>query len=402
MRTVEEHLGAVLALADPLPPVRVPVHADPATVLAADVVARYPVPPFDNSAMDGFAVRSDDVATTPCTLKVVGDVPAGSASGLTLAPEQAIRIMTGSPVPAGADAVVPVEDTDQEPGDHPLPDRIEVRAAVAAGRHIRRRGDDIDVGAAVLARGSRTTPAAAAAASSVGLGEWLVQPRPRVLVVATGTELVAPGEPLGAGQIPDSNGLLLTGLVEQFGGEVASVLQVGDDQQDFRDALAGAGRVDLVVTSGGVSAGAFEVVRQVTSGSVEFVKVAMQPGKPQGLGHWDIDGRRVPLLALPGNPVSVFVSAWLFVRPLVAHLAGRSPMLPVRALPAADEWTTPSGRRQYVPVVVTPEGVRRAHALGSGSHAIASLHLAEALAVVPAEVAQVRPGDVLEVIDTNA
>ncbi|GAB3811199.1 molybdopterin molybdotransferase MoeA [Tessaracoccus terricola] len=401
MRTVEEHQGAVLALAEPLAPCEVPVKADPTTVLAADVVARYPVPPFDNSAMDGFAVRSDDTAETPCVLEVVGDVPAGSASDLTLAPGQAIRIMTGSPQPAGADAVVPVEDTDQAPGDHPLPQLVEIRATVAPGRHVRRRGDDIEAGQLVLPAGARTTAAAAAAASSVGHGKWLVHPRPRVLVVATGTELVAPGEPIGPGQIPDSNGLLLEGLVEQFGGVVASVLRVGDDQQAFRDALAGAGRVDLVVTSGGVSAGAFEVVRQVTSGSVEFVKVAMQPGKPQGLGHWDIAGRRVPLLALPGNPVSVFVSAWLFVRPLVAHLAGRPTTRATRSFPVADEWTTPPGRRQYVPVVVTPAGIRRAHALGSGSHAIASLHLADALAVVPAEVATVHAGDVLEVIETN-
>ncbi|WP_246099894.1 gephyrin-like molybdotransferase Glp [Tessaracoccus rhinocerotis] len=402
MRTVEEHLSAVLALADPLPPVTATVHPDPATVLAADVVARYPVPPFDNSAMDGFAVRSDDVGSAPCVLAVVGDVPAGTASTQTLQPGQAIRIMTGSPLPAGADAVVPVEHTDQLPGDQPLPAQVEVRAAVPAGRHVRRRGEDIEVGAKVLAAGDPATPAAAAAAASIGHAQWQVRPRPRVLVVATGAELVAPGDPIGPGQIPDSNGLLLSGLVTQFGGEVAAVLRVGDEPQEFIEALATAGSVDLALTTGGVSAGAFEVVRQVTSGSVEFVKVAMQPGKPQGLGHWGMAGRRVPLLALPGNPVSVFVSAWLFARPLIAHLAGRPAQLATRQLPALDGWRTPPGRRQYVPVAITPDGVRPAHALGSGSHAIASLHLADGLAVVPADVDEVHAGDVLEVIDTNA
>lgn len=402
MRTVEEHLAEVLALAEPLAPVLTAVAADPATTLAADVAARFPVPPFDNSAMDGFAVRSVDVADAPCVLDVVGDVPAGSASDVVLAPGQAIRIMTGSPLPAGADAVVPVEDTDQPAGDAPLPPTVEVRSAVKAGRHVRRRGEDVEPGDAVLASGAPATATAAAAAASVGLGEWLVRPRPRVLVVATGAELVAPGDDLAPGQIPDSNGLLLSGLVEQFGGVVASALRVDDDPQHFRDALAGAGRVDVVVTSGGVSQGAFEVVRQVTSGSVDFVRVAMQPGKPQGLGHWDVDGRRVPLLALPGNPVSVFVSAWLFLRPLIAHLSGRPTALPVRELPVLDGWTPPPARRQYVPVQTSPDGIRRAHRLGSGSHAIASLHLADGLAVVPAETGQVLPGDVLEVITTHA
>ncbi|MCC2593710.1 molybdopterin molybdotransferase MoeA [Tessaracoccus sp. OS52] len=401
MRTVEEHLDAVLALAKPLPAVRVPVGADPDAVLAEAVIARLPVPPFDNSAMDGFAVRADDVAAAPCVVDVAGDIPAGTAASTPLAPGQAMRIMTGAPMPAGADAVVPVEDTDQPPGDSPLPRRVEVRTAPVPGRHIRRRGEDVGVGDVVLSEGARATSAAAAAAASVGLGEWLVTTRPRVLVVATGSELVAPGEPLGPGQIPDSNSLLLAGLVRQFGGRVADVVRVGDATEDFLQALAGAD-ADLIVTTGGVSAGAFEVVRQATAGDVEFVKVAMQPGKPQGVGHWEVRGAKVPLLALPGNPVSVFVSAWLFVRPLIARLAGRPVGLPTRRANVVEGWTTPPNRRQYVPVTTTPDGIRPAHRLGSGSHAVASLHLADALAVVPEDVGQIRPGDVLEVFDTNA
>lgn len=402
MRTVEEHLTAVLALAEPLDPVEVPVAPDPATTLAADVVAKFPVPPFDNSAMDGFAVRSDDVAAVPCTLQVVADVPAGSATDVVLAPGQAIRIMTGSPMPAGADAVVPVEDTDQSAGDVPLPQSVEVRASVRQGRHVRRAGEDVVVGDVVLAAGARTTATAAAAAASAGHGQWHTRPRPRVLVVATGTELVAPGEPLAPGQIPDSNGLLLSGLVEEFGGVVAGALRVGDDPDAFREALTGVGQVDVVVTSGGVSEGAFEVVRQVTEGTLDFVKVAMQPGKPQGLGLWEVDGARVPFLALPGNPVSVFVSAHLFLRPLLVKLSGRPTSTRTERFTVVDGWSTPPNRRQYVPVMFAGDGIRRAHKLGSGSHAVASLHLAEALAVVPAEIDRVAPGDILEVIRTHA
>lgn len=514
MRSVEEHLAAVLGLAERLGPVEVPVRAEPGVVLAADVVARLAVPPFDNSAMDGFAVRAADVTTVPVALDVVGDIPAGSFSEVVLAAGQAIRIMTGSPLPAGADAVVPVEDTDQLPGDVPLPEQVEIRAVAGPGAHIRRRAEDVAVGDVVLRAGSAATPAAAAGAASVGLGVWSVVPRPRVLVVATGDELVAPGLLPGPGQIPDSNGLLLDGLLRSFGADVVGVLRTRDDVAGFRSLLEAAPEADLIVTTGGVSAGAFEVVRQATAGAVDFVKVAMQPGKPQGLGHWtsgtspfsggsgvaghptppteegavsaataasssglaDVAGdsggagraevggaalspsggfgvaghpepptgevpggvsaeavvadhpstlgsagmvqeagdvvaagvrdgvagvgRQVPLLALPGNPVSVFVSAWLFVRPLVARLAGRDPALTTVRVPALEGWRSPPGRRQYVPVRITPDGVRRAHALGSGSHAIASLHLADGLAVVPAEVDAVMAGELLDVIPT--
>ncbi len=441
MRSVEEHLAAVLDLGERLAQVEVPVRAEPGVVLAVDVVARLAVPPFDNSAMDGFAVRAADVATVPVVLGVVGDIPAGSFSDVVLAPGQAIRIMTGSPLPAGADAVVPVEDTDQEAGDVPLPERVAVRSAARAGAHIRRRAEDVAVGDVILRAGSAATPAAAAAAVSVGLGTWSMVPRPRVLVVATGDELVAPGTVPGPGQIPDSNGLLLDGLLRGFGADVVGVLRSGDDVAAFRSLLEAAPDADLIVTTGGVSAGAFEVVRQATAGAVDFVKVAMQPGKPQGLGHWTRralpssggfgvashpkpptgagagsmpvssgpgggpDGvvggsRQVPLLALPGNPVSVFVSAWLFVRPLVAKLAGREAALPMLRLPALEGWTSPPGRRQYVPVRIAPDGVRRAHALGSGSHAIASLHLADGLAVVPEDVDAVVAGQLLDVIPT--
>lgn len=290
-----------------------------------------------------------------------------------------------------------VEDTDQEQGDVPLPESVAV-VPVAAGKNVRRAGEDVAVGDLVLRAGERWTPAAAGAASSIGYATVRLRRRPKVAVLATGTELVAPGEPIGFGQIPDSNSVLIAGLVERFGGEVVCARAVSDDVEDFRAALAEAAEADVIVTSGGVSVGAFEVVRQVVEGDIEFVKVAMQPGKPQACGSLPTaDGREQALLALPGNPVSVFVSAWAYLRPLLAAFEGADSAWASTRVVAAEGWKTPPGRRQYVPVVLTADGVRPAHRLGSGSHLVASLHLAEALAVVPADVEAVEPGDVLDV-----
>lgn len=300
-------------------------------------------------------------------------------------------------MPPGADAVVPVEDTDQPLGDAPLPETVLVGVATA-GTHVRRRGEDVAVGDVVLRRGQRWTPAAAGSAASAGHATVRLRRRPKVAVLATGSELVPAGEPLGFGQIPDSNSFLISGLVESFGGEVLLARAVSDDVDDFRAALAEAADADVIVTSGGVSVGAFEVVRQVVEGEVEFVKVAMQPGKPQGCGRLRRpDGTAQALLALPGNPVSVFVSAWVYLRPLLAAFQGVDAPWRSMRLPAAEGWKTPPGRRQYIPVVLTDDGVRRSHRLGSGSHLVASLHLAEALAVVPEDVEAVVLGDLLDV-----
>lgn len=400
MRTVEEHLATVLAMAERAAPVRQPVSTEP-VVLADDLAATLPVPPFDNSAMDGFAVRAADVSDVPTRLRVVGDIPAGTAPTRTVHPGEALRIMTGAPMPEGADAVVPVEDTDQPVGDAPVPAHVEVRASVQPGRHVRRMAEDVGVGDVVLRAGTRVSPAVVAAAISVGVGEWSVIPRPRVAVLSTGSELVAAGVRPGPGQIPDSNGPMLAGLVEQFGGVVTAMLRVDDDPAGMRAAMDQLGDVDVVVTTGGVSAGAFEVVRQATGEHVDFVTVAMQPGKPQGIGRWSVGDRQVPLLAFPGNPVSVFVSSWLFLQPLIGAMQGLPVQWPSLELPAAEGWRSPVGRRQYAPVRIVDGAVLPAHRLGSGSHLVASLHLADGLAVVPQEVERVEPGDVVRVHRTD-
>lgn len=391
MRTVEQQVERVLGLAERLPAEPCPIWVD-GGVLAEDLSARVDVPPFDNSSMDGFAVRAADLSVG-ATLAVVGDIPAGATSVPTVGAGECARIMTGAPLPPGADSVLPVEETDQPMGEADLPEFIVVGNPVPEGRFVRRRGENVSAGGHGLPAGLPWGPAAASAAASLGYGEVPLIPAPRVAVLSTGTELVAPGGELGFGQIPDSNSVLLAGLCRRFGATVVSAGAVADDREQFRGSLEEALAADLVVTTGGVSVGAFEVVRQVTEGDIEFARVAMQPGKPQASGLLTApDGRRVPMLGLPGNPVSAFVSAWVFVRPLLAKLAGRPDRWPQVPVEAGESWTTPPGRRQYVPVAISDGVATPVHRLGSGSHLVATLPLADALVVVPADVDRVEAG----------
>ena len=440
MIPLEDYVSQVLEALSPLEGGRAPLGRAHGRVLAEDVTAAVPVPPWTNSAMDGYAVRAKDTTgacpLTPVVLPVSGDVPAGAAPQ-PLAEGTAQRIMTGAMLPEGADAVVKVEDTDQAPGPHPIPERVEIRAAVTPGLSVRRAGEDVAAGDPVMAAGTRLSAAAISALASVGLGSVLVRPQVRVAVVSTGAELRDAGQALEPGTIPDSNSLLLAGLVAEHGAVCTSVARSGDTAEALaevlRQAAAGA---DLIVTSGGVSAGAFDpltMLAQAQQGEavpvhLDFVKVAMQPGKPQGHG-WVLadDGRRVPIICLPGNPVSVLVSFTTIVAPALARLAGQDaaggteplPDRPVLTARAAMGWRTPPGRRQHVPVrfteAPTGSGVRSdvddgaglpwvtpTHRLGSGSHLVASLPAAQALAVVAAEVEAVEIGDELPLIPLSA
>lgn len=399
MRTLDEHLAAALALAAPLPAVVTPISAALGLVLADAVLARSDLPRWDNSAMDGYAVRAQDTSTADeadVVLEVVADLPAGTAAQPTVGVAQAARIMTGAPVPPGADAVVPIEHTDAGLT------QVRVRRAAAPGAHIRRAGEDLRQGEVVLPAGMELTPTRLAAAAAAGRGEVVVHPAPRVAVVATGSELVAAGAMAERGQIPDSNSVLLAAAVRAAGGEVVLARAVGDDQAGFASLIDGLeGLVDLVVTAGGVSMGAYEVVREVLdpTGDVAFVTVAMQPGKPQGIGRLR-DG--TPVLCLPGNPVSAFVSFEVFVRPVIRAMRGL-PARPacVEVAVVDDAWTPPQGRTQLMPVAVDgPPGARRARRAtggGSGSHLVAGLARADGLLVVPMGTPQVRPGQTYEV-----
>lgn len=353
LRPVEEHQRVVTSLIAPRPAVGVPLADALGLVLADDVVAPLSLPGFDNSAMDGYAVVADDVAGAsaeqPVVLPVAEDIPAGRTDVLTLKPGTAHRIMTGAPVPSGATAVVPVEATDGGV------DTVAIRAAAPPGKHIRRAGEDVTAGTTVLRSGHLVTPAALGLAAALGLGELAVIPRQRVVVMSTGTELVSPGTPLRPGQIYESNAVMLTAALRDAGAEVVASTMSGDDVDSFRATLARhAGNADLIVTTGGVSAGAYEVVKDALGGSVDFVKVAMQPGMPQGCGRVAGAGSpatsetATPIVTLPGNPVSALVSFEVFLRsPLRAAMGLPNPDRPRRTAVLTEDLTSPRGKRQF-------------------------------------------------------
>lgn len=346
MRTVEEHQHVVAGLITARPAVTVPLADALGLALADDVVAPLPLPGFDNSAMDGYAVLAADVAgasaENPVKLPVTEDIPAGRTDLLTLAPGTAHRIMTGAMLPAGATAVVPVESTDA------ATDTVSIFAAVPEGRHLRRAGEDVTAGTTVLSAGEVLSPAALGLAAALGFAELKVIPRQRVLVLSTGTELVTPGTPLQPGQIYESNAVMLAAALREAGADVSTAPATSDDVTRFRETLAGHAKdVDLIVTTGGVSAGAYEVVKDALAGDVEFVKVAMQPGMPQGCGRLggSVDG--TPIVTLPGNPVSALVSFEVFIRPPLRAAMGLTSQRPRRSATLTEKLTSPAGKRQF-------------------------------------------------------
>lgn len=387
MRSVTDHVATATALVTLLPTERIALDVARGRVLASPAVSVTDNPPFDNSAMDGYAVRCAEVATAspdaPVTVPVAADIPAGSGMPAPLAPGAAARIMTGAPVPSGADGIVPVEHTDG------ATDAVSIRLAPALHAHIRRRGEDVREGEIVLAAGTRLGPWQLAAAASTGISSLTVARRPRVTVLATGDELTAPGKPLTAGSIYDSNGTLMAALASAAGAEVTVLPRAGDNPDALVAALGNA-TADLIVTSGGVSVGAYDVVKEALSGrGVDFAAVAMQPGKPQGLGV--LEG--TPIVCLPGNPVSVAVSFAVIVAPMLRVLTGELEPIVSQAV-AATAWRSPAGRQQYVPVRINIDGtVEPATAGGSRSHLAASLAHGQAFAIVPPQITEVSRGD---------
>ncbi len=426
--SVEEALAAVLgAVGEPLEGEVIATDGSLRRVLAEPVISETDLPPWDNSAMDGYAVRAVDIATAaedaPIILRVVGEVAAGEASSIVVEPGTAIRIATGAPVPAGGDAVVPVElttplddagspiGTRGRDASGPLPAGCLIHEAVETGASIRKRGSDLLGGSVILDPGTEMTPAAIALAAGGGAGSIVVHRRPRIAVLATGDEVRAPGEELGPAGIPDANGPGMSALVSDAGADVVRLGIAPDDLADvtarLRNALAS---VDAIIVSGGVSVGPYDVVRGAFAaiGSVDLWRVAVQPGKPFAFGVASGDGgdgrRPVLLFGLPGNPVSSFVTFELFVRPAIRRLAGHGGLFrPVDRCTLADGIAKSHGRRAFLRVVADRDEsgtaqrdergrVRVRLAGGQGSHVISALAAAEGLAVVPEEAPAAEPG----------
>jgi molybdopterin molybdotransferase len=394
-RSVDAHRAHVAALVGEMPSVRLPVADCRGLVLTKDVTASVALPPFDNSAMDGYAVRSVDVVGAsedhPVELPVPEDIPAGRTDVAPLLPGTAHRIMTGAPLPPGADSVVQVELTDAGV------ERVRVYAPVAIGTHLRRTGEDVADGATVLTAGTVLGPAQLGLAAALGIAELPVRRRPRVLVLSTGSELVAAGEPLKPGQIYESNGMYIATAVEEIGG-VAHVLRfVPDDVHALRATLAPhLAEHDLVVTSGGVSAGAYEVVKDALQGEgVEFLKVAMQPGGPQGAGRYEDK----PVVSLPGNPVSAALSFEIFVRPALLAAMGYDKVDRKRLRArVSTAMKSPAGRRQYRRGFYDAGAVQAVPVGGPGSHLLAAFAQSNCLIEVPEDVTEVPAGGEVDLV----
>jgi molybdopterin molybdotransferase len=355
--------------------------------------------------MDGFAVRAADVRAaapgSPVVLAVIADIPAGTATTAALQTGQAARIMTGAPLPDGADAVVPVEDTDQQPEFNSPENLAQVRVlrGVQPGSFIRPRGQDVRQGQTLLEKGRKLLPQDVGILASIGLASVSVYRRPRVALFSSGDELVPPGQPLGPGQIYDSNGFVLAAMLERAGAEILRLSTAPDDPSLIKATLdrAAAERADLIVTSAGVSVGAFDFVRQVIEdhGSLDFWKVNMRPGKPLAFGSFS----GIPLIGLPGNPVSAFVGCRVFVVPVIDQLSGRERGFSHRRKAVLGEPLESDGRESYLRAVVSfPEGQPTAILTGhQGSGNLFSLVQANALLIVPSGVKSLPSGAEVEI-----
>lgn len=402
--TVADALALVLSGVKILPTVQVPLLEGLGRILAEPVVAQDSLPPFANSSMDGYAVRSADVRGArqdrPVVLRVVADIAAGTMVDAVLDEGTTARIMTGAPLPAGADAVIPVEDTNEpwRAADRPLPEDIEVYKAVGAGDYVRYPGEDIEAGSGVLPAGHKLRPQEIGVLASLGIHQVSVIRQPRVGILATGDELIPITEPLQPGKIRNSNGYAQHAQVMALGAEPVNLGVARDTEEDVRRCLAeGLARdVDLFISSAGVSVGAYDVVKGVleAEGNVGFWRVRMRPGKPLAFGTYS----NVPYLGLPGNPVSAMVSFERFARPAILKMAGHArlarPELPVALL----EELHSDGRESYIRVVVTrgKDGQYVARTTGGqGSHMMTSLVKANALLIVPEGVRFVPAGETL-------
>jgi molybdopterin molybdotransferase len=395
---VEEHLADVLAAIRPADPVWVPlVHAD-GSVLAEQVTSTTPLPSFDNSAMDGYAVRAADLggatAEAPVALPVRGEIAAGDTGDYRVEPGSCLQIMTGARLPEGADAVVPVEWTEGGAAEALF------RQAPEPGNAVRHRGDDVAEGAVLLPQGTLVGPVQVALLAASGHGEVLARTPPRVTIISTGNELVEPGTPLIPGQIWESNSFMLAAAARRAGATVRRH-RLRDDPAVVLSTLEGlVSDADLLITSGGVSMGGeHDVVKAALSklGTITFRKVAMQPGMPQGFGVLGPDA--TPIFTLPGNPVSAYVSFILFVQPALDALKKLSPQRqPLAQAALTMSVRSPGGRRSYLRGILDPARETVVPLTGQSSHQLGALAQANALIIVTEDVTRLEAGDGVDVM----
>lgn len=398
--TVEEHLEKILRGIGPLGAYDQPLVESLGLPLLEAFVSESDLPRFANSAMDGYAVRAEDVVgaspENPITLPVVGEIAAGSARPFAISAGTAVKIMTGAPIPRGADAVIPFEKTDHGNA------RVALYDSVAPGACVRPQGADVKVGDRVLEEGTVLGPREIGLLAALGAPRVKARPRPRVVVISTGSELREPGTHLGYDSINDGNSYMLAASVREAGAICYRVGAVDDNPKTFRRVLSDQlVRADLVVTSGGISKGDHDVVKETLSalGTVDFVEVAMQPGKPQGFGR--VFDEQTPIITLPGNAVSAYVSFEVFVLPAIRRMMGRTPYRrPMVHAVLASDLKSPSGVRQYVRGVfeVTHRGAKVTPIEGGGSHLIGALAKANALIIVGEDQTALNLGDTVRTL----
>ncbi len=379
----------ILANLQPVGGTTVPLDQAARRVLSADITAATDLPAFDNSSMDGFALRAEDTSASPRTLRVVADIAAGSTPAQTLAPGEAARIMTGAPIPKGADAVIPVEETnfaERKPGT-PAPAQVTISRAVRLGENIRPHGTDVRAGQTVLSQGQRLRPQDLGLLAMLGIAEAPVYEIPRVALLSSGDELLPVEAPLADGKIHDSNTYALAAQIEEAGAQVLRLGIAADERaavERLLDEAANArSRTNLIVSSAGVSVGAFDFVKEVveTRGSLNFWRVNMRPGKPLAFGEY----RGIPFIGLPGNPVSAFVTFEVFARPAIEKLSGLEARPRARTTVRLAETIESDGRESYLRAVVDENGLARLTG-HQGSGNLLSLVQANALLIIPAGV----------------
>jgi molybdopterin molybdotransferase len=389
--SVEEHADHIRRLLEPLrhrPAESVPLEAAIGRMTASAILSPVDLPLFRNSQMDGFAVLASDLTTPPATLPVVGEIAAAPGQPARLEPGTVVRIMTGAVVPDGADAVVPIEDTD---GGR---ETVTIRRARVSGEFVRDRGSDLRAGEQLLPAGVRLGSRHLAVLAAAGLDRVDVTVRVRVAVITTGAELVSPGGPVRIGQVYDANAVALVAAVAQAGAVVSIASRVTDDHRAMREALdAAVANSDLVITSGGISMGEYEVVREVLEPlGARVGHIAMQPGGPQATAS--VDG--VPVVSFPGNPVSTQVSFEVFVAPILRELAGLAAAIRQSRFLAADARSAP-GKRQFLRGRLL-DGDRVEVVGGPSSHLVAGLAASDVLIDIPADTTELREGDQVETV----